>query len=277
MNEVKRDWRGISGYIIAAFAITWTVLIGLRALGVGLEVRATLGMFGPALASVIVRLAGSEGFRDSGLHLPRPGTRHLFLAAYAIPFGALAAAAILSSVFGLQVWDMSAGVAAAWSAWKFALALGAVLTIVVGLTMISAFGEELGWRGYLLPRLLPLGPLRASIIIGLIWGVWHAPLIVLDGRGFGKGHELIGLLMFVMLSTSWSIYLTWLCIRSDSIWPAVLSHATLNVVTSTIFAVFDPKDLIFGSPIGVLTVLCFLAVDAWLIATGRLNVPSNNP
>jgi len=48
--------------------------------------------------------------------------------------------------------------------------------------MIFTFGEEFGWRGYLLPRLAPLGGISAAIITGVIWGLWHTPVIVLECR-----------------------------------------------------------------------------------------------
>ncbi len=235
-----------------------------------LEVRASVGMFGPALACVIVTLVRREGFANAGLHLPPRGVRRMWIAAYGIPFAAIAGATAISMLLGIQVWDRANGITAGWPVWKFASALAGVLTVVVALTMISTFGEELGWRGYLLPRLVPLGPIKASLIIGVAWGLWHAPLILLDGRGLGKGLELQGIVLFVALCVSWSIYMTWLRLRSGSIWPTVLSHAVLNVVTSTVFAVYEPQNLLWGSPIGVPVVACFAAVDVYLIASGKL-------
>lgn len=53
--------------------------------------------------------------------------------------------------------------------------LWSAIPALVAVTLLMVFGEEYGWRGYLVPKLLPLGEVRASLIVGVIWGVWHFP------------------------------------------------------------------------------------------------------
>jgi uncharacterized protein len=268
------DWRGITWYLNGAFTLSWTLIIGLRWLGLSAQVRATIGMFGPALACVLVRWLRHEGFADAGLRLAAAGFQRAgrwYMAAYLFPLGILFAGLGCSLLFGLQHWILPQ------TAQQLHLSppaltgiLIALPTVIVGLVMIATFGEELGWRGYLLPRLMPLGGVKAALLVGLIWGIWHTPLILLDQHGFGSALPWLSIPMFTLVITLYSIFLTWLRMHSGSIWPAVLAHAVINTYVSFLFVSFSVANSYIGSPIGLVTMLPFAAVDLWLIVTGRL-------
>ena len=268
------DWPGINWYIIGAFTLSWTLIICLRWFGLSAQVRATIGMFGPALACVLVRWLRREGFADAGLRLAAPGIRKAarwYLAAYLFPLGIICVGLGCSLLLGLQRWILPQ------TAQQLHLSppvlvgiLLALPVVIVGLVMIATFGEELGWRGYLLPHLMPLGGVKAAMTIGVIWGLWHAPLILFDNHGFGSALPWISIPMFTLVITLYSVFLTWLRIHSGSIWPAVLAHAVINTYVSFIFASSSVANIYIGSPIGLLTLLPFAAVDLWLIVTGRL-------
>ena len=268
------DWRGITWYLIGAFTLSWSLIIGLRWLGLSAQVRATIGMFGPALACTLVRMLRREGFADAGLRLAAPSIRRAgpwYLAAYLFPLGILFAGVGCSLLLGLDHWILPQ---TAQQLHLSPLALtGILLTlpiVIVGLLMIATFGEELGWRGYLLPRLMPLGGVKAALLVGLIWGIWHMPLILLDNHGFGSALPWVSITMFTLVITLYSIFLAWLRMHSGSLWPGVLAHAVINTYVSFIFASFSVANSYIGSPIGLVTILPFTAVDLWLIMTGRL-------
>ncbi|WP_248959451.1 CPBP family intramembrane glutamic endopeptidase [Sphaerisporangium perillae] len=109
-----------------------------------------------------------------------------------------------------------------------------VIQVVQGLIMgpvinaIPALGEEYGWRGWLLPRLMPLGTAKALVASGVIWGLWHAPLTL---RGYN--YPQLGAwaaVMFVGFCVLAGILLGWLRLASDSVWPAVAGHGALNAL-----------------------------------------------
>ncbi|GII76026.1 abortive infection protein [Sphaerisporangium rufum] len=125
------------------------------------------------------------------------------------------------------------------------VALGLVAPLV---NAIPALGEEYGWRGWLLPRLLPLGPVRAIAVSGLIWGAWHAPLTL---RGYN--YPELGpwaALMFTGFCVLFGAFLGWTRLASGSVWPAVAGHATLNAVGGWMLLVGDaahpPSPVIAG-------------------------------
>ena len=295
------NWTGIALFTVLTFAISWTIWLGLRALGVPFPLRVSIGMFGPALAALLVRLLRHEGFSDAGLRLVgrgRTGVFRIYLAAYLIPPLLIAAGIVLALITGVQHWAFAEHLQASaraitdalarsgqkppagYSAQQLALS-GVLISIALAFTlgiifnMIFTFGEEFGWRGYLLPRLSPLGGIYAAIITGVIWGLWHAPLIVLDGYNY-PGHPWFGLGMMVIFTVSLSMIFAWLRFRSGSIWPSTLAHAAINAQAGFGLLLLSRADSLLGVPLGIIGLIPMIALAIWLAATGRLKPEPDN-
>lgn len=126
-----------------------------------------------------------------------------------------------------------------WLALLQGLIAGATINAIVG------FGEELGWRGFLLKSFKEMNFLKASITIGMIWGIWHAPLILM-GHNYPQ-HPEIGVLMM----TIWCILLTplflYFTIKAKSVIAAAIMHGTLNATAGIAIMVIDGgNDLTVG-------------------------------
>src|SRR5207247_5450223 len=93
--------------------------------------------------------------------------------------------------------------------WCLLLASVYAFSLSISINIIFTFGEEFGWRGYLLPRLAPLGGVPAAMITGIIWGLWHTPLIVLDSYNY-LGHPYLGVAMTVLFTVALGMILAWL-------------------------------------------------------------------
>lgn len=269
------SWTGIVLFIVLAFGISWAIWLTLGALGVAFGTRAALGMFGPAVACLLVRLVRREGFADAGVgsigYWGR-GLGRLYLAAYGVPLALLIIGLGIALLTGVQQWILPDYLRSTHtSPLAFALINLRALTLVIPTIMLFTFGEELGWRGYLLPRLAPLGGVTAALLVGIIWGLWHAPLIFVDGYEYGNPHTLGAVLMFVLPSTTLSIILAWLRFRTGSIWPTVLAHAVGNQAAALALLGFVTLgNPYLGTPIGLIGILLSAVFAAWLIATGRL-------
>ena len=135
--------------------------------------------------------------------------------------------------------------------------------------MIFTFGEEFGWRGYLLPRLAPLGGISAAIITGVIWGLWHAPVIVLDGYNY-PGHPWAGVGVMVIFTVALGMIFAWLRFRSGSVWPSVMGHAAFNAQAGFGVLLLSPADSLVRAPIGLVGLVPMIAFAIWLAVTGRL-------
>jgi len=108
------------------------------------------------------------------------------------------------------------------------LILGQGMIAGISINAIAGFGEELGWRGFLLKQFSNMSFLKASLVIGFIWGIWHAPLILM-GHNYPQ-HPQIGVLMMVV----WCILLTpifiYITLKAKSVIAAAILHGTLNGV-----------------------------------------------
>lgn len=119
------------------------------------------------------------------------------------------------------------------------------------INMVPALGEELGWRGWLVPRLAPLGNVGMVLVSGIIWGLWHAPLILL-GYNFPLAPGWLGMLAMCGMTTSFGAVLAWLRIASQSVWPAALAHGSINAAAGLmlIFSTPAPLDTLQVAPLG---------------------------
>ena len=119
----------------------------------------------------------------------------------------------------------------------------------VGLTIINLLegptGEEMGWRGFALPRLLErYSPLKAGILLGLLWGFWHLPLWI--NTGLTSVNLLLFCLFFILAITSLSVLMTWIfCRTSNSLAPMTLAHFSFNA-GFILFGSFIPTLPFFG-------------------------------
>jgi uncharacterized protein len=104
----------------------------------------------------------------------------------------------------------------------------ASLLIAPGLSAFVAFGEEWGWRGFLLPKLLPLGQWPALLLTGVLSGLWYSPVVLL-GYDYPL-HPKFGVILMTIYCVIFGILLGWLRLETGSVWPAAIGHGALNAV-----------------------------------------------
>lgn len=121
---------------------------------------------------------------------------------------------------------------------------GSILGIFLG------FGEEYGWRGYLQNELFKMGRVRGVLVLGLIWGAWHWPVILM-GHNY-PDHPLLGAVLFLGYTTCLGIVLSYALLKSGSIILAAFLHALNNTALFVIqFLGFKPFDTVFSFGLGI--------------------------
>jgi uncharacterized protein len=119
--------------------------------------------------------------------------------------------------------------------------------LLAGITVnaVAAFGEELGWRGFLLKQFNEMPFLKAAIIIGFIWGIWHFPLILM-GHNYPQ-HPQFGVMMMIVLCILLTPFYLYITIKSKSVIASAIMHGTMNAVSGiSIMAIKSGNDLTSG-------------------------------
>lgn len=142
--------------------------------------------------------------------------------------------------------------------------VGLVQGLLAGLTInaVFAFGEEYGWRGVLARELEPLGVVRSNLLIGVLWGLWHAPIIML-GHNYGAEWGW-GIPMMVLWTIPLSFVLTWVRQRSGSVLAPAFLHGAYNGTSGFFTLVMIGGNVFVAVPMGALMVLV-LTVTALVV------------
>ena len=158
---------------------------------------------------------------------------------------------------------------------------GVLLVLVAPLmNLVNCFGEEWGWRGFLFPKMREgRSFVSTSILVGLIWGLWHAPIIAY-GHNYGKvwGTDpwgdvvlaIVGMCVFCVVATFLFGYISE---KADSVWPAVLAHGCVNGgagIGLLFLASPDVANPFIGpAPVGIIGGIPFILVALWSVAAMR--------
>ncbi len=273
-------------FIILAMAFAWTVflIVPLSGMTYGGSMVSQLivgaAMFAPALASVLTRLLTREGFGKMYLRPNFKGHGKAYLVLYFGPTLLIFLSCAFYFLIFPGVFDpaqttirqMIASSPVALTPPVIVL-LASLVILAIGpvVNILPTLGEELGWRGYLLPKLRELFSDRVALVVtGVIWGFWHFPIIVM-GHNYGTGYAgypWLGILAMIVFCVSLGIVEGYASIRLDSVIPAAMIHSAVNAGAGLPFlmaatgynALLGPAitGLVGGLPLMLLAVILFV-------------------
>jgi uncharacterized protein len=242
--SVAKARKGLAIYfavlIVGSGIVEWLIVRGGGSMVQNHPELIFLLMWMPAFSSVVARLALREGIRDVSFRLGGAvGLRSIGIAvlmpllvgtvAYGLAWatGLVGFSAITPSPAELAMGPAAARLASLEPISRFvaSVALGATIFTVFG--CLWAAGEEIGWRGYMLTRLVAAGVPRPLFASGLIWAAWHLPLILTGVYASGPS-PLISAALFMGTVVGVALVIGVLRLRSGSVWPAIVLHAAWN-------------------------------------------------
>ena len=252
VEATRRVRRGIVTFVLLTF--TFSSIFYVVTIQTG--ETSFLLVISPGVAALITRYIYDRNARGFSWGLPQP---RLALLAYVLPFAVSGSMFILAWLFlGAYTSEKAdSGVLE-----SFAIAsTGGVLSLA-----LFGFGEELGWRGFLVPELAKITSFRnVALISGAIWAIWHWPLILFAAEvtDFDKVVVWFTLPVFSVTIVAASVVMAWLTLRSQSVWPAVILHGSQNAITQGFFSEYTSESdnmAYLVSEVGI------LIAAAWAVA-----------
>jgi membrane protease YdiL (CAAX protease family) len=257
-------------------AATFAGLVTAMVLGVALAlphagIAPLLSMVSPLVAVVLItflrtprgqrrQLWGSLALRRTGL---RSWPAALVVSAaivFLIPYG-------VADLLGSIAFKPLSPSTAVWLNGATNLAMS------IAFVTLLAFTEEIGWRGYLLPRVQALvSKRRAALVVGFLHGMFHVPLMVFTTTYNSVGSRWLVVPTVVVTVTAAGVFYAWLRERSGSVWPVALAHGTVNVlIDGTAYAVIlSPVAFAYtATESGFVTMAAAIVVAAVLLVWGR--------
>ena len=282
------DYRRISIFLIVAYAPAYLMdfmiyLIGsekalmnpfYQSLIVG---RMYIPMLGVVLSLLIMKTGVKDGLKMYGLRIGRRFPQLLLLGAsipyliyiIGIAYGYLIGFPVMNPVE--KVYPMLSKEVRHLLSPSTLLALSLISAFISGISLntLFAIGEEIGWRGLMLDELgkrfsLPI----TSIIIGIVWSLWHAPLIILFGYNYPT-NRLLGILLYTVICIIWTYILSILKILGGSIIPAAVMHGMLNAMVVLMLSTI-PVQRVLGMPVGLLSMVSSITVLIPMIILERV-------
>ncbi len=214
----------ISTFVILTFALSligYSLAIKGKVLGINYFIAVFILMWCPGISALITQYIFYKNFEGLGF---RPGNWRWLALGYFLP--------IAYSTFGyVFIWIAGLGALAV----KHPINIFGIVILGTIWNIAYAAGEEIGWRGFFVPELYKIaGFTKTALIVGVIWSLWHFPLII---SGVYLSVMPLGpqLLLLIVTVTAMTFPLAWLRLRSGSVWPAILLHASHNLYIQRLF------------------------------------------
>lgn len=290
LNKKSLTW-----FLIIAFGISWILFTAPLAVKDNetlyqpvMQGLFALGMWGPGIAAILATLfVSKESF--GSLRLNTLGPKRFYFWAWLLPSVIVLLTLGFTILLGTGKFDgnltfmrelisqnpKTEGMPSVEM--LVIIQIVSALTFAPFINILFAMGEELGWRGFLLPKLLPLGEWKAILLTGFVWGIWHAPTTILHGYNFPL-HPYLGVLVMTIGCMLLGIIFGWLYIKTKSPWAPALAHGAFNAIAGLSFFFLKPESVdtaLGGSPLGVAGWLAMAVVIGGLLLLKQL--PTKKP
>ena len=288
-----KEKQGFGLYFLLAFGMAWLCQVGgciallQQNNAVLYQLALIVTMFCPLLAVLLVQKAFLR--QPTGIGWKVQGKRRFWLAAWFGP----AVLTLLGAVLYFAVFPSRLDFSCSWlvaayggemdaqtlrsqlgvSTLSYLLQNGLFAVFLApAINMFPALGEEVGWRGYMMPRLKErFGLLNGRLLGGVVWGVWHWPLMLLVGYEYGinyLGAPLLGLVVWCVVCFALNTLLDILYEKTESIWVPAIAHGAFNAIAALPQVLVTPADAYYNvlgpMPIGLIAALPMLAAAVWL-------------
>lgn len=254
-------------FLLVTFTISWFEVYFIVSSSEGIEnqARAFGLMWTPGIVGLALSWVFGWKFKDIGFKL---GNWRYYAVSYLVP-AATAILILVTLVFtSLGEFEISPKLLEKVGGDHSALVKKLLIGLLVGTVsgFISGLGEELGWRGFLHSKLTELKWPHPFLITGIIWAIWHWPLILFSNYATSD-HPALSVALFTVMAVSLSIFMGLVRAKSGSIFTAALIHGVHNLWIQAIYPIFlkkGPLDQYFGGESGLLNALFYSLIAIFI-------------
>jgi len=277
---MKKTKKQITLFLVLTFVLSWAFMLGViipavfksvanpddTALKVASMALMAVVMSFPTIGVVLTRLI-TRDWTDLKLHLHLKGNATPYLLGW---FGPLVLTIVGTALYFALFPGQFTTATFLQQPWGVLLVLVAPL-----LNAVNCFGEEWGWRGFLYPKIREGRSFtRAAILVGLIWGIWHAPIIAV-GHNYGKivGTDpwwmvALAIAAMCLFCVVLSLLFSYITEKADSVWPAVLAHGCVNGCAGLGILFLTAPDVantfVGPTPVGIVGAIPFIIAAIWI-------------
>lgn len=251
------DWfkkNPIPAFFVLTFASAWSIWLPLGFLVPENPLLSLPGAWAPTISALIL-VALSEGRDGVRKFLKRLLHWHVGLRWYLVALFSIVIIAYLAIAVGTLFGLPAPGLSLPDGLPREMLPAFLPIIFLVNIFMGGPLAEDIGWRGYILPKMREqMTALHASLVIGVIWAIWHLPFFI-----FPAWRSVVGKIPFIwfaLLTTSWSVLFAWVYVNTESILMPVLFHAAINTTLGTLG--------VLGQGNGDLTPLMLNTLFTWI-------------
>lgn len=236
----------------------------------------TILMMTPMISSLLTRFITKEGFKNLNVKPNFKGNWKLYMKAYFLPpILMMIGTVIFFLIFQNQFNPLQSKYATNLGVmsnneyiWKLVLIIPMAILINPIAGLIQCFGEEFAWRGYLLPKLIDVFGMKRGILFnGIIWGLWHSPIILM-GYNYGKENPVLGVFAMTLFCIVIGNICSYYFLKSKSVIAPTIFHASLNAIDlyapAILFMSIKTNLFIGPNPIGVIGGIGFIGYSIYL-------------
>lgn len=281
--------KSLISFLLVSFGLAWLFFLLPLAFGnpgtptyqTTVMICWSLAMWAPGIASIITtRFINKQPL--STLNMRHFGPWRIYVLAWLVPPLLAIVTGMLTLLLGAGKLDLSfsfiretlkaaPGETNLSPSTIVAIQIALAFTFAPLFNTVFAMGEELGWRGFLLPKLMPLGQWKAILISSAIWGLWHAPAVV-QGLNY-PGYPVLGIAMMIVWCMLIGVGISWVYLKTQSPWAPALAHGSLNATVGIpMLFLKDVNIVIGGSLTSVIGWIGLAGLVVWMFVRRQIPV-----
>lgn len=269
--------------IFIIIVLTLSIIFTVAGVFTNNEIILALQQVTPLFTTIILILAFRKDKLYNSIGIKKFGKIRYYLVALLIPTLVLFISYFVGWELGFlkfqgQTENATFDLITIWKLIKIFVMNDLIYLLNFPIVCIWAIGEEIGWRGFLQPQLIKkIGIKKGIIVTGIVWAVWHYPLIF-GANYYESGNLLFNTILFSITVIGMSVFIGYLTYKTESVWPAIIFHTKSNLtwqICSALFLSNNPNSIYISGEAGIINIIMWGIIAFIIFKKLRVNSTCN--